>query len=168
MFRRAQAWFVSTIVLVVLPTQVAVALASRLPSSPGSSLMLLRFAAATLSLVLAAGAAWAHHSMAAVFNLNQRFERTGTLTKLDWTNPHIYLFVDARHDDGRVESWAFEGPSPVFFRNRKDFTKAAFQNSVGKTVTVDASRARDGSRTGLIRTVTLSDGKVVTLCPLNC
>jgi hypothetical protein len=106
--------------------------------------------------------------MAAVFDLNQRFQRTGTLTKLDWTNPHIYLFVDARHDDGGVESWAYEGPSPVFFRNRKDFTKADFQNSVGKTVTVDASRARDGSRTGLLRTVTLSDGKVVTLCPLNC
>ena len=167
MFGLAQVWFVSTIVLVVLPTQVAVALASRLPSGPGSSLVLLRFAAATLSFVLAAGAAWAHHSMAAVFDLNQRFERTGTLTKLDWINPHIYLFVDAKHDGG-VESWAFEGPSPTFFRNRKDFTKADFQNSVAKTVTVDASRARDGSRTGLIRTVTLSDGKVVTLCPLNC
>ena len=106
--------------------------------------------------------------MAAVFDLNQRFERTGTLTKLDWLNPHIYLFVDVRLDDGKVESWAFEGPSPVFFRNRTDFTKTDFQNSVGKTVIVDASRARDGSRTGLIRTVRLSDGKVVTLCPLNC
>jgi hypothetical protein len=106
--------------------------------------------------------------MAAVFDLNQRFERTGTLTKLDWTNPHIYLFVDARLNDGGVESWAYEGPSPVFFRNRKDFTKADFENSVGKTVTVNASRARDGSRTGLIRTVTLPGGKVVTLCPLNC
>jgi hypothetical protein len=106
--------------------------------------------------------------MAAVFDFNQRFERTGTLTKLDWINPHIYLFVDARRDDGGVESWAFEGPSATFFRNRKDFTKADFQNSVGKTVTVDASRARDGSRTGLMRTVKLSDGKVVTLCPLNC
>lgn len=131
--------------------------------------MPLRLAAATtLALVLATSAAWAHHSMAAVFDFNQRFERTGVLMRLDWRNPHIYLYVDTRTDDDQVESWAYEGPSPTFFRNREDFTKADFQDSVGKAVVVDASRARDGSRTALIRTVTLAKGKVVTLCPLNC
>lgn len=125
-------------------------------------------AAAALAFVLASTATWAHHSMAAVFDFNQRFERTGMLTRLDWRNPHIYLYVETRTDDGQLESWAYEGPSPTFFRNRDDFTKVDFQDSVGKEVVVDASRARDGSRTALIRTVTLANGKVVTLCPLNC
>ena len=69
----------------------------------------------TLGILLATGAVSAHHSMSAVFDFNQRFTRVGTLTKVDWRNPHIYLFVDATGDQGQLETCAFEGPSPVFF-----------------------------------------------------
>ncbi len=110
----------------------------------------------------------AHHNMSAVFDFNQRFSRTGTLTEVDWRNPHIYLSVDADTEDGQIETWAFEGPSPVVFRNFDNVGKSDFENAVGRKVTVDASRARDGSRTGLIRTINLPDGKLVTLCPNNC
>ena len=123
-----------------------------------------------LGIMLVAGAAWApaHHSMSAVFDFDQRFTRTGTLTELDWRNPHIYLFVEANSDQGRVETWSFGGPSPTFFRNSDNVGKDDFENAIGETVTVEASRARDGSLSGLIRILTLPEGKVVSLCPQNC
>jgi len=120
-----------------------------------------------LGVLLAAGTAWAHHNMSALFDFNQRFTRTGTLTKADWRNPHIYLSVEAKNDQGQAEKWSFEGPSPSFFRIR-NVGKIDFENAIGKTVTVEASRARDGSLSGLIRVITLPDGKVVGLCPQNC
>ena len=105
--------------------------------------------------------------MSALFDFNQRFTRTGTLTKFDWRNPHIQLSVDAKSDQDQVETWTFEGPSPTFFRTR-DVGKVDFESGIGKTVTVEASRARDGSLSGLIRMITLPDGRVVSLCPQNC
>jgi len=106
--------------------------------------------------------------MSAVFDFNQRFTRTGTLTELDWRNPHIYLFVDVTSDQGLVETWSFEGPTPTFFRDPDNADKSDFENAIGATVTVEASRARDGSLSGLIRQITLADGTVVSLCPQNC
>lgn len=124
-------------------------------------------AAVVLALTLAAGTAWAHHNMSAIFDFNQRFTRTGTLTKFDWRNPHILLSVDAKGEQGEMETWSFEGPSPTFFRTR-NVGKVDFESGIGKTVTVEASRARDGSLSGLIRMITLPDGTVVSLCPQNC
>jgi len=120
-----------------------------------------------LGIMLSAGAAWAHHNMSALFDFNQRFTRTGTLTKADWRNPHIYLTVDAKNDQGQAETWSFEGPAPNVFRNL-NVGKVDFENATGKTVKVEASRARDGSLKGLMRIITLPDGKVVSLCPQNC
>lgn len=124
----------------------------------------LRAVACALTL---AAAASAHHNMTALFDLNQRFSVSGSLTKVDWRNPHIYLFVDVRNDAGQAEAWAFEGPSPSFFR-RNDIERTDFERSLAKAVTVDASRSRDGSHTGLLRQITLADGKVVSMCPQNC
>ena len=124
-------------------------------------------ASIALGVLLATGSAFAHHNMSALFDFNQRFTRTGTLTKSDWRNPHIYLSVDAKSDQGQVETWSFEGPSPGFFRTR-NIGKSNFQDATGKTVIVEASRARDGSLSGLIRMITLPDGTVVSLCPQNC
>ena len=126
-----------------------------------------RISACIALVVMLAGTAWAHHSRTVVFDVNQRFTRTGTLTKSDWRNPHILLSVDAKSDQGQVETWLFEGPSPRWFRNL-NAGKSDFENATGKTVTVEASRARDGSLSGLIRIITLPDGKVVPLCPQNC
>lgn len=117
-------------------------------------------------VLLAAGSAWAHHNMSAMFDFNQVVTRTGTLAQLDWRNPHIYILVDVE-DAGKVERWSFEGPPPGFFRSR-NVDKPAFDASVGKSVTVEASRARNGSASGLIRQVTLNDGTVVSACPQNC
>ena len=99
------------------------------------------------------------------FRLNQRFTLTGALTKVDWRNPHIELFVDVKTEQGQVQTWRYEGPSPGIFRTR-NIGKDNF--TIGMTLKVEASRARDGSMWGLMREVTLPDGTVVSLCPQNC
>ena len=118
-------------------------------------------------LWVAAGALWAHHNMSALFDFNNRVSLSGTLTKYDWRNPHIYLAVDVKGDKDAVETWELEGPPPSFFRTR-DVSKMDFENAFGKMVKFEASRARDGSHTGLLRVMTLSDGKLVSACPQNC
>ena len=121
---------------------------------------------ALLAIVMA-GSASAHHNMSALFDFNDRVTLTGTVTKLEWLNPHIYVFVDAKGAGDAVEAWSVEGPSPGFFRTR-EINKSEFEGAIGKTVTFEASRARDGSRSGLLRVITLPGGKVVSLCPQNC
>jgi hypothetical protein len=121
---------------------------------------------AFLALVMA-GSLSAHHNMSALFDFNDRVTLTGTMTKLEWLNPHIYVFVDAKGTGDGVEAWSVEGPSPGFFRTR-EINKSEFEGAIGKAVTVEASRARDGSRSGLLRVITLPGGKVISLCPQNC
>ena len=128
--------------------------------------MKLRTSAFVVLAALLAGSAWAHHNMSALFDFNDRVTLTGTLTKMDWRNPHIYVFVDARRGEG-VEAWSVEGPPPNFFRTR-DIDKEDVANAIGKQITAEVSRARDGSRAGLLRTLTLPDGTVVSACPQNC
>ena len=124
-------------------------------------------AIAVAALLAGASAVMAHHNMSAVFDFNQRFTRTGTLTKVDWRNPHIELVVEAKSDQGEIELWRYEGPSPGVFRSLS-VSKDDVAGAIGKSVIVEASRARDGSLWGLIRLLTLPDGKVVSLCPQNC
>lgn len=109
----------------------------------------------------------AHHNMTAIFDFNDRVTLTGSLTKVDWRNPHIYLTVDVKNAAGAMESWQAEGPSPTWFRIR-DIGKDDFANSIGKSFNIELSRARDKTPMGLIRTITLPDGKVVSACPQNC
>ena len=122
-----------------------------------------------LAVTLLAGSAWAHHNMSALFDFNDRVTVAGTLTKLDWRNPHIYVFVDGKTAPAQpqVQAWSIEGPSPVFFR-QQNINKVDVEAYIGKAVTAEVSRARDGSNTGLLRVLTMPDGKVVSACPQNC
>jgi len=119
-----------------------------------------------LAAVLQVASVWSHHNMSALFDFNDRVTLSGTLTKVDWRNPHIELGVDMKNGD-QVQSWSLEGPPPSFFRAR-DINRSDVEAALGKTVTAEASRARDGSRWGLLRIMTLPDGKVVSACPQNC
>lgn len=117
--------------------------------------------------VLLGSRASAHHNMTALFDFNDRVTLTGTLSKVDWRNPHTYLTIDVKNAAGAVENWSGEGPSPSWFRIR-DIGKADFDASMGKPLILELSRARDHSLSGLIRTITLPTGKVVSACPQNC
>jgi len=132
-----------------------------IPSARIPGVFLIVFAVLLVSQIQA------HHNMTAVFDFNDRVTFTGTLTSVDWRNPHTYFAVEVRGANGAIETWQSEGPAPSFFRIR-DVGKPDFEASMGKTVTVEVSRARDKSRFGLIRTFTLASGKVVSACPQNC
>jgi len=132
----------------------------------GRASMRFRIAAFVVLAASLAGSAWAHHNMSALFDFNDRVTLTGPLSKMDWRNPHIYVAIEAKRGTD-VEEWSVEGPPPNFFRTR-DITKADIEKAIGKVVTAEVSRARNGSKSGLLRTMTLPDGRVVSACPQNC
>src|SRR6266446_2256562 len=93
-----------------------------------------------LGIALLTATASAHHNMSGIFDFNDRVTLSGTLTKIDWRNPHIEIDVDAKRDGGQIEAWKAEGPAPIFFRSR-DTSKADFEKAVGKPVMLEVSRA---------------------------
>lgn len=117
----------------------------------------LRHAAIVFAMLFVTASLWAHHSPSAVFDMTKKFTVSGTLTKVDWINPHIVIGVDAKGDDGKVQTWKLESNPPSWFRrvgvNRSEFAKA-----IGQTVTVEAVRAKDGTLYGYMQKLTLADG----------
>ena len=95
----------------------------------------------------------AHHSFAAVFDRDDPIEISGTVTRVEWVNPHAWFFVDVENESGEVENWALEIGSPNHLR-RRGWNRSSLQ--VGDVVTVVGARARDGTTTGAARTVTLT------------
>ncbi|HSP69809.1 MAG TPA: DUF6152 family protein [Bryobacteraceae bacterium] len=112
-----------------------------------------------LAVSIAAGSLWAHHSTSAVFDMNKKIQVTGTLTKVDWINPHISIFVDAKGEKG-IDAWHFEGSPPAWFRrvgvNKNDIAKAT-----GQMITVDGVKAKDGSLYGYLQKITFPDGSTL-------
>lgn len=105
---------------------------------------------------IAAGSLWAHHSTTAVFDMGKKIQVTGTLNRVDWINPHISIFVDAKGEHG-TDAWHFEGSPPAWFRrvgvNKNDIAK--YQ---GQMITVDGVRAKDGTLYGYLQKITFADG----------
>jgi hypothetical protein len=98
----------------------------------------------------------AHHSFAAEFDANKAVRLTGTVTKIEWTNPHTYFFIDVRDESGRVTNWGLEMGSPNGLM-RQGWTRTSLK--VGDVVTVDGSQAKDGTKVANARNVTLADGQ---------
>jgi len=105
-----------------------------------------------LILLIAAGSLWAHHSPSAEFDMTKRFTLSGTLTKVDWINPHIVVNIDAKG-----ENWRFESNPPSWFR-RVGVSRTEIAKGIGQTVTVEAVRAKDGTNYGYMQKLTLADG----------
>ena len=112
-----------------------------------------------LALVLVtASTLQAHHSFAAQYDANKPVTLVGTVTKVEWTNPHARFYVDVKDDKGVVTSWNLELASPNVLR-RNGWTRTAL--NVGDEVTVEGSLAKNGSKMANARVVTLADGRKV-------
>ena len=100
----------------------------------------------------------AHHSFTAQYDSTKPITVTGTVTKIEWTNPHARFYVDVKDANGTVTNWELELGSPntlIRYGWKRDSMK------VGESVTVDGYLARDGSKTANAKTVKFTDGRTV-------
>ena len=115
-----------------------------------------------VSALLGVASLHAHHSPTAIFDMQKRVAVTGTLSKIDWINPHIVLTMDARGEGGKVDHWTFESNPPSWYRS-VGLARADFAKALGQAITVEALPARDGSPFGYMRKVTLPDRTTLEL-----
>ena len=111
-----------------------------------------------LGLLFAAAPLLAHHSFAAEYDSKKPIKITGTVTKVEWMNPHIYYYVDVKDASGKVTNYAVEGGTPGSLR-RQGWGKDSLKT--GDSVTIDGFMAKNGSNHVNGRKVTLSDGRTV-------
>lgn len=125
--------------------------------------MQLKAAVLTVALgaaIVAVAPASGHHAFAAEFDANQPVHFTGVVKRMQWTNPHAWIFVDVAKEDGTVEEWAIEAGTPVVLF-RRGFTKDSL--TPGTEIVVDGYRAKDGSRRANGRDLTFADGRTLFL-----
>ncbi len=100
----------------------------------------------------------AHHSFAAEFDASKRVTLTGTVTKLEWLNPHIWIYIDAKDESGKVSKWQCEGGAPNSLV-RNGWTRESLK--AGDQVTIMGSLAKDATNTCNASQVRLPDGRRV-------
>ena len=108
-------------------------------------------------LLLFAVVVSAHHSPSAIFDMSKRMAMSGTLTKIDWVNPHIVVYIYSKAEDGKAENWVFESNPPAWFR-RVGVGRADFAKALGQAVKVEGVRAKDRSLYGYLQKITFADG----------
>ena len=101
---------------------------------------------------------YAHHSFAAEYDGNKPVKVTGVVTKVEWTNPHIWFYVDVKDDQGKVTNWGFSAGPPGVLQ-RRGISRDAMKK--GDVIVVEGFRARDGSNNASGGRVTFADGRSV-------
>jgi hypothetical protein len=124
----------------------------------------LRTAVAGAVLFLAAAPAWAHHAFAAEFDANKPITLRGTVTKVEWINPHSWIHMDVKNADGTVVNWMIEGGSPNALL-RRGVTKNLIPEGI--EIVIDGYRAKDGTNRANGRNITLADGRKLSVGSSN-
>ena len=120
----------------------------------------LAVAVAGVGLLLTAAPVWAHHAFAAEFDAKKPVKFKGTVKKMEWINPHAWIHIDVKGDDGNVTTWMIEAGTPnTLFR--RGFTKQSL--AVGTEILVDGYQSKDGSNRANGRDVTFTDGRKLFL-----
>jgi hypothetical protein len=110
----------------------------------------------SVGLTLSAATALAHHSFAAEFDASAPISLTGTLTKMEWVNPHGWIYIDVKDQSGKVVNWAIEAGAPNALL-RRGLRKTDFP--IGSEVVVKGFRAKNGTPTANGQTVQFKDGR---------
>ena len=111
---------------------------------------------AAVALLLAPVAAHAHHAFAAEFDANKPVTLQGTITKVDWINPHIWIYMDVKETDGTLSNWGVEGGAPnALFRRGWNLKSVP----AGTAVVIDGFRAKNGTKRANGKDILLPDGK---------
>jgi hypothetical protein len=113
--------------------------------------------------LLVASPATAHHAVQAQFDVTKTFSVTGTVSKIEWINPHSYLTLNVKDADGKIQKWAFELAAPAVLR-RSGLSRADRGGlKPGDEVTATGLASKDGSNSGWLQELKLSDGRVIKL-----
>ena len=115
-----------------------------------------------MGILVPAASLIAHHSPSAIFDMKNKVSLKGTVTKVDWVNPHIVVYMDAKTDDGKVENWKFESNPPRWF-TKVGVNRADFAAAIGQTVTVEFVKAVDGSKYGYLQKIAFPNGNLIAL-----
>jgi len=100
--------------------------------------------------------AWAHHAFAAEFDIKKPVKLQGTVTKMEWINPHAWIHIDVKGPDGKITSWMVEGGSPNILL-RRGFSKQSLEE--GTVVVVEGYQAKNGENRANGSNITFTDGK---------
>ena len=111
------------------------------------------FLALAIGIVVSVAPAMAHHSFAAEFDGTKAVTMKGYVTKVEWTNPHVWFYIDVKQPNGSVENWGFEMGPPHGLQGR-GWTRTTMK--LGEEVVVDGTLAKNGSKRGNARNVTIA------------